>query len=225
MHIHTSPTGVKYKIHDRVDVLYKAIQEQACFDPHMIDISIEHLITRPGVVVDVGANIGAYCLEIAVRFPECKIYAFDPVVPTSKELEGNIALNGFTNIESYRIGLGNKECEIEAEDPDVTGSYGCVTLTNKVRHILCQKTAIYKIRTLDSFNLSDVSLIKIDVEGMELEVIEGAVDTINRCSPMLIFEAWGTDGFAEHRTKVMQFVESLGYSLTVMNDDIIAVKQ
>jgi len=225
MHIHTSRTGVKYKIHDRVDVLYKAIQEQACFDPHMIDISIEHLITRPGVVVDVGANIGAYCLEIAVRFPECKIYAFDPVVPTSKELEGNIALNGFTNIESYRIGLGNKECEIEAEDPDVTESYGCVTLTNKVRHILCQKTAIYKIRTLDSFNLSDVSLIKIDVEGMELEVIEGAVDTINRCSPMLIFEAWGTDGFAEHRTKVMQFVESLGYSLTVMNDDIIAVKQ
>jgi FkbM family methyltransferase len=205
--------------------LYKAIQEQACFDPHMIDISIEHLITRPGVVVDVGANIGAYCLEIAVRFPECKIYAFDPVVPTSKELEGNIALNGFTNIESYRIGLGNKECEIEAEDPDVTGSYGCVTLTNKVQHILCQKTAIYKIRTLDSFNLSDVSLIKIDVEGMELEVIEGAVDTINRCSPMLIFEAWGTDWFAEHRTKVMQFVESLGYSLTVMNDDIIAVKQ
>jgi FkbM family methyltransferase len=225
MHIHTSPTGVKYKIHDRVDVLYQAIQEQACFDPHMIDISIEHLITRPGVVVDVGANIGAYCLEIAVRFPECKIYAFDPVVPTSKELEGNIALNGFTNIESYRIGLGNKECEIEAEDPDVTGSYGCVTLTNKVQHILCQKTAIYKIRTLDSFNLSDVSLIKIDVEGMELEVIEGAVDTINRCSPMLIFEAWRTDWFAEHRTKVMQFVESLGYSLTVMNDDIIAVKQ
>jgi hypothetical protein len=70
-----------------------------------------------------------------------------------------------------------------------------------------------------------VSLIKIDVEGMELEVIEGAVDTINRCSPMLIFEAWDTDWFAVHRTKVMQFVESLGYSLTVMNDDIIAIKK
>ena len=228
MYIYTSPTGVKYKINDRSEPIYEVIQVQDYFESKLTHISIEHLTNRPGVIVDAGANIGTYCLELAIKFPDCKIYAFDPVVPTYAELEENIRLNGFTNIESYRIGLGNKECELESEDPDTKGSYGCISLLDKIHQIRGDtdfpKTAMYQIRTLDSFNLSDVSLIKIDVEGMELEVIEGALDTINRCSPMLIFEAWNLDWFAEHRIKLMKFVESLGYSLTAVADDFVAVK-
>ena len=183
---------------------------------------------NPTLIIDGGANVGDYSVMANQIMPDCKIYAFDPVVPTYAELEENIRLNGFTNIESYRIGLGDKECELESEDPNTKGSYGCISLLDKIHQIRGDtdfpKTAIYQIRTLDSFNLSDVSLIKIDVEGMELEVIEGALDTINRCSPMLIFEAWNLDWFAEHRIKLMKFVESLGYSLTAVADDFVAIK-
>ena len=123
MYIYTSPAGVKYKINDRSEPIYEVIQVQDYFESKLTHISIEHLTNRPGVIVDAGANIGTYCLELAIKFPDCKIYAFDPVVPTYAELEENIRLNGFTNIESYRIGLGNKECELESEDPDTAGSY------------------------------------------------------------------------------------------------------
>ena len=232
MTIFTSPTGVKYQINDRQDIIYEVLQQYGYFETELIELSIEHLTKRPGVIVDVGANIGTYCLEIANKFPECKIYAFDPVLPTYEELQANIALNGFTNIEIYRVGLGDVECELEAEDPNRSGSYGPVTLLSEINKIRGDiqipdtsiDSAVYKVRTLDSFNLENVSLIKIDVEGMELEVIKGAVDTISRCSPMLISEAWNLPWFQEHRTKLMQFVENLGYTLTVFNDDIIAVK-
>ena len=229
MTLFTSPTGVKYQINDRQDIIYEVLQQYGYFETELIQLSIEHLTKFPGVIVDVGANIGTYCLELAVKFPECKIYAFDPIIPTYEELQANIALNGFTNIEAYRLGLGDKECELEAEDPDRSGSYGGLTLLTEIDRIrgghgFFNNTAVYQIKTLDSFNLSDVSLIKIDVEGMEFEVIQGAVETINRCSPMILFEAWDRDWFAEHRSKLMRFTESLGYNLIVMNDNIIAVK-
>jgi FkbM family methyltransferase len=228
MSVFTSPTGVKYQINDRQDIIYEVLQQYGYFETELIQLSIEHLTRFPGVIVDVGANIGTYCLELAIRFPECQIYAFDPVLPTYEELQANIALNGFTNIETHRVGLGDVECELEAEDPDRSGSYGSLTLLTEIDRIRggigFLDTAVYQVRTLDSFNLDNVSLIKIDVEGMELKVIKGSLETISRCSPMLIFEAWNLDWYAEQRIKLIQFVEDLGYTLTPVADDFVAVK-
>jgi len=228
MTIFTSPTGVKYKINDREDIIYEVLQKYGYFETELIEISLEYLDKHPGTIVDVGANIGTYCLELAVKFPEYKIYAFDPIVPTYEELTTNISLNGFTNIEAYQVALGDREYELQAEDPNRSGAYGGITLLEEIEKIRGGvgffNTISYNVRTLDSFNLENVSLIKIDVEGMELDVIAGSVDTITRCSPMLIFEAWDRDWFAEHRAKLINFVDSLGYSMNIIGDNIVAVK-
>jgi FlaA1/EpsC-like NDP-sugar epimerase len=78
-----------------------------------------------------------------------------------------------------------------------TGSWG-QTLTR----LMLEK------RTIDSFDLNNVSLIKIDVEGMELKVLSGAVDTLQRCQPVVLFEHHKTD-----RTKAENLLQEVGYRI------------
>jgi FkbM family methyltransferase len=205
------------------------LQEHGFFDSHNINAAINHLKDNPGIVLDIGANIGTFCCEIASRFPNYTIHAFEPVSLTFSELEKNIELNDFKNIVPHNIGISNKVGVVEGQTAHSEGPFGCITLSEQVEklrsdNVIHNKTS-YKVATLDSFNFEDVSLIKIDVEGMEYEVFLGAVDTIKKCRPVIIFEAWNRDWFAEKRKELLEFVEGLGYKITPMGDDNIATPE
>ncbi len=65
---------------------------------------------------------------------------------------------------------------------------------------------------LSDFAISNVGLVKIDVEGNELGVWEGMVDFLRRNEwPPVIFEAWGQEWFAERKAKLLEYVAKLGY--------------
>lgn len=79
---------------------------------------------------------------------------------------------------------------------------------------------VVEVKTLDSFNLNDVDLIKIDVEGHEKRVLVGSLDTISRCKPILLIEI-------EQRhidydiNEIFSFIENLGYQgFFLMNGEI-----
>ena len=229
MSVFVSPTGAKFNITDRRDIILDVLQEQGYFETDLIEHASTHLSQHPGTVVDAGANIGTFCVEMANRFPNCHFHAFDPVDLSIRELEENVALNGLTNIETHLVGLSDVAGEVLGEVPNFGDSLGHISLSESADMLrrggpLEFPRILYNVVTLDSFDLDNVTLIKADVEGMEYEVFAGAVETINRCSPMLIFEAWDTDWFAEPRTKLLNFVTSLGYTLTVLGDNVIATK-
>lgn len=225
-----SPTGTKYSLKDRQDVIYEVLQQTGYFEMQLVNMSIDHLLNNPNTtVIDVGANIGTYCLEIAQAFPDLPIYAFEPLVGAYNELIENIQLNQFTNILPRKLALGAVSGSIEGEVPRDDQAYGHISLSKEANIARgtdydCDKT-IYAVSALDDFNFENVSLIKIDVEGMELEVLQGAVDTLERCSPMIMFEAWDRDWYAKQRTELLEFVQSIGYTnLLIMGENIIATK-
>ena len=227
MKIFVSPTNTKFIINDRSDVIYDVLQEKSFFDAHNIQAAINHLKDNTGIVLDIGANIGTFCCEIASIFPSYTIHAFEPVSLTFSELEENIKLNNFKNIVTHNIGISDNSGVVEGQTPKIKGPAGHITLSEQVEklrsgNVIHNKTS-YKVATLDSFNFEDVSLIKIDVEGMEYEVFLGAVDTIKKCRPVIIFEAWNRDWFYEKRKKLLEFVQSLDYTITPMGDDNIAI--
>ena len=227
MKIFVSPTNTKFIINDRSDVIYDVLQEKSFFDAHNIQAAINHLKDNTGIVLDIGANIGTFCCEIASIFPSYTIHAFEPVSLTFSELEENIKLNNFKNIATHNIGISDNSGVVEGQTPKIKGPAGHITLSEQVEklrsgNVIHNKTS-YKVATLDSFNFEDVSLIKIDVEGMEYEVFLGAVDTIKKCRPVIIFEAWNRDWFYEKRKKLLEFVQSLDYTITPMGDDNIAI--
>ncbi|ARM77136.1 hypothetical protein B6F84_08945 [Acidianus manzaensis] len=123
------------------------------------------------VFVDVGAYIGAYTLRAAKN--KCTVYSFEPNPNSFKILSLNVHDNKFDNVKLYNVALGSKEGEVTIElDFDET-------------HV-SQSGYRVKILTLDSLKLSRIDLLKIDVEGLENEVLIGAENTLDRTNKVII---------------------------------------
>ena len=146
------------------------------------------------VVIDVGANYGDSAIWWAKIFGS-KVIAFEPLVHVFNALEENIKLND-VDVTAYNLALGNGE-EISGSSDGIMFSSG----------------GDIKIRSekLDHYSFERVDLLKIDVEGFELDVLLGAENTIRQFKPRIIIETHSK----ELRKKCHAFLSSLGYSLKV----------
>ncbi len=154
-------------------------------------------LRRGSVFYDVGANVGFFSL-LAARLagPEAKVLSFEPIKENVSKLSENVRRNQFDNVRIFPIALGaaNGERTFQLSESPTWGKFKGVAqeVPNKyVRDITVQ------VRRLDDLvsaeNLPPPEFIKIDVEGAELEVIEGARDTLVRYGPTLMIELHGTN--------------------------------
>lgn len=149
---------------------------------------------RPGdTVVDAGANIGTHTIAFAALVGEAgAVIAFEPQRFSFQLLCGNAALNCLTNVECRRQGLGEsiRKAGIPRLSPRETWNFAAVAIGGD------HEADEVEIVTLDSLGLKSCRLIKIDVEGMEPEVIRGARATIEAHRPVLFVECNTRDGAA-----------------------------
>ena len=145
---------------------------------------------NPGdTVLDIGANVGAVSLAINKEVPAVgNIFAFEPLLPTFKRLKHNLSLNDNPQkIRAFNIGLSNEAGDFDfylpgtdeaaSMQPNLDEYYmqesvdGIYTGKKKLDKFTC------KVDTLDAFvsanNIAKVDIIKIDVEGNELNVLSG----------------------------------------------------
>ncbi len=128
----------------------------------------------PGkVFVDVGANVGAYSLRALSR--GTKVYPFEPNPENVKLLKRNAEINHLT-IEVQECALGSSEGTANLSQNGATS------------RISDMKGVTVPVRTLDSLDLQQADLLKVDVEGHELEVFRGARKTLARCHPDIMVE-------------------------------------
>ena len=110
------------------------------------------------------------------------------------------------NFELFRFGLGDKaiNCFV-GNDTWAIEKFGYAAFNAKV---VKDKNGNEKIRTLDSFNLSNISFIKIDVEGYELNLLKGAYETIKRDKPVIFIEKTLTNN-----NDLINFLNDLEYDV------------
>jgi FkbM family methyltransferase len=154
----------------------------------------EHIYRRgfEGLAVDVGASIGNHSLWFAAVCG-LRVIAVEPL--DHVRLAKNVALNPELDIEVWPYGLGDRL---------YTG-----TVTGAPAHVIGDSFPAggVRIRRLDDHKLPKVSLLKIDVEGMEPHVLRGGEQTIRRDRPVIYAEA--VDAAAH--TAVAEILEPLGY--------------
>jgi FkbM family methyltransferase len=148
--------------------------------------------------VDVGANFGTFALGLARALgPNGKVHAFEPQRIIYNLLVGSVALNSLTNVYCYNVALGNTEGQVEIPQFDYNQpmNFGSVEFTpdqieplHQIRGHDPAKSEFVPLKTIDSFNFPKLNIMKVDTEGMELEVLQGAVQTIRRCRPLLYVE-------------------------------------
>lgn len=148
-------------------------------------------LARPGdIVVDAGANIGALSLPMARRVgPGGWVLAAEPQRLVHQMLCANIAVNGLANVVAHWCGLGAAAdvAVVPALDYGRENNYGGVALRAGG---VGERVPVVSI---DSLDLPGCALIKVDVEGMELDVLRGAADTIRTHRPRLFVENNGTE--------------------------------
>ena len=164
--------------------------------------AFRHFI-RPGMsVADVGANIGAHTLVFSELVGATgRVLAFEPQRMIFQMLCANAAINARDNIYAYQCAIGAERGEImlHSLDHDVEQNFGGIEL-----QMMAGGNERVEIRPLTE----TCDFIKIDVEGMEYEVLCGAEEMIRKCQPVLFVE----NEKEEKAQRLIDKVRSLGYT-------------
>jgi FkbM family methyltransferase len=149
------------------------------------EVELFRSVLRPGdVALDIGANLGAHTIPIArLVGPTGFVFAFEPQRILFHILCGNVALNELINVKAFPLALAREPGQTRVMPLDYAGpnNFGGVSLGG------AQGEAV-PVATLDQIGLPKARFIKIDVEGMELEVLLGAKATLARDRPILYVE-------------------------------------
>lgn len=132
-------------------------------------------------VLDIGANIGSHTLYFHKVLGAEKVYSFEPIGSTFAILKKNIELNKLENgtiLENVGVGANRGRAVIRAQEKN---NRGMTSLSS-------DENGEIEIRSIDSYRIEKVSLMKIDTEGFEVEVLQGAKETIQCCRPVIIVE-------------------------------------
>lgn len=157
---------------------HQVVDGRWAYQYHKLEAALTHIpATRRRVAVDVGGNLGLWSFHLAKQFDH--VHAFEPMPAYAELFAANVSP---TNVTLHKCALGAAAGGVRLDcPPDQTGN----------THIV--GAGDIPLRTLDSFGLDDVDLIKIDVEGYELPVVKGAEETLLRCQPWLVVEQKGND--------------------------------
>ena len=167
-------------------------------------------VVRPGMaVVEVGANIGAHTVPLARLCAPGPLLAFEPQQRVYQLLCANLAVNGVENVLAYPDACGAVEdtAAIRRLDFAEHRNVGAASVQALDGADIHRSHHTVRILPLDSFNLPACDFIKVDVEGMEVSVIEGAAETIRRCRPILYVE----NDRPIHQLALIATIDALGY--------------
>lgn len=161
---------------------------------------------QKGCILDIGANIGNHTLFF---FFECGIdhaYCFEPVLSTYKILQKNISINNLndrTTLINAAVGAHEGLAAVSHYDDTNIGS----------TQISLNESGSIPVKSIDSMNIKEhINLIKIDVEGFEVSVIEGCLKTIERDKPYIMIEIQ-----QENLDHIIGLLSKIGYKYHQLN--------
>ena len=169
-------------------------------------------------IVDVGAQSGLYTL-FSKYLPNSTFYAFEPFPDSFRLLNDNIKLNEITNVKTFELGLSNEKKETSFS---VCVSHnGLHTISDTPLRFTADdtKTISINVDTIDNlFYEKDIPVhfIKIDTEGWEYFVLQGAIKTIQKYKPIIQME-WFKDNMEQCKIterEMHEFLISIGYHIT-----------
>lgn len=203
---------------------YMVVDGKVAYQGHKWKAALELLPKdRRHVYVDIGAHAGLWAAFLAKEFEHT--VAFEPVPLHADLFELNVDMAAVT---LHRCALGAAPGMVSIETAaDETGSAHVAARDDGDRRNGQGELLTYKsipMCTLDSFGLREIDLIKIDVEGYERPVVEGARETLLRCKPMVVVEQKGNGerGYGHEHNAAYRLLVELGMKdLRVISGDHI----
>lgn len=177
--------------------------------------------------VDCGANIGTVTVSMATAcYGWGQVLAFEPQERVFYALAGNIALNNCLNARALYAAVGSADGELQVPVVDYLrpASFGSLEMRRREQTedigqpIRYDQTRPVRIVRLDSLHLGRVDLLKIDVEGMEFDVLAGADATIRERHPVMLIEHIKVDA-----NQLVDLLREWGYEVLPAGVNVLAV--
>jgi FkbM family methyltransferase len=187
-----------------IDGLVKFNYKLAPFIPssRILPLDLKRANIYPNTIFDVGANIGQTANYFIDHFPKAEIYCFEPVKATYAELVSNI---NHSKIRSFNEGLG---ATIQNPTIHKNNSTGSSSLKTDDGRFL--ETEVVQINTGENFcsqnQIRDIDLLKMDVEGYELEVLKGFGPML-KTNVKMIYSEVGFDKHDLYKTYISDLLE------------------
>jgi len=203
------------KLFARYEMTERTIMDLWESDPDAL--YIEPLVGSNAVVLDVGANLGTFCYAVQRTRQPVHLVAFEPIPILAKRLRElfkdvavlEVALSDVTAIRKFCIPY------IEGRRCNSRGSLASMVDSDIYREISVQSDLLDNV--YPPLGLQTLDLVKIDVEGHELEVVKGGERTLQRHRPLLLVEIEQRHHGRESIASVWNVINSLGYTGFFMN--------
>lgn len=233
--LYTNNNDIKYALFEVNEVISDEIRKNGCWNYPALEIADKVLASAPSGsrVIDVGAGLGSFSIPLAIKYANKHIFSsFEPIHPLFLQLCTNTLLNNLSNIKTYNVALSNFNDVVDAPilEVDTCGNHGSYSFNmdiNKLRNMSPSLiTDVYEFRSLDSYRFANVGLIKLSAPGMELDVLNGANDTVsNNNHPPIVFEAWSNDWYKYQKEAILEFFKKHAYEhYCFMGEHIMAFK-
>jgi FkbM family methyltransferase len=186
------------------------IPEQARSSPEWPMVRfLRDLLGHGRIFVDVGAYLGGYTIGLAPEFE--RVLAFEPARLSFRWLKRNVALNNYEHVACHNVALGNAA---DARPLHVLSGDGYLnTLIPPVDSSApALESYAVPVQPLDSYNLCEVDLIKIDAPGFEKAVLSGAQETIRQTRPVILIDVQEN----EARSALQAMLSEMAYSCDFM---------
>ncbi|NDG31149.1 FkbM family methyltransferase [bacterium] len=183
-------------------------------------------ITNP-IVFDVGANIGTISIWLSKILKLGHIYSFEPQRQIFYQLAGNVALNNLYNIDVFNYAVGSTNTFIRVKEPNYfnNNDFGTFSLIEE-KVPVTEKDLIVPCITLDYFvetyRIPRVDLLKIDVEGMDLDVLKGSVNILEHFAPAVFVEHF--DNRKSQLEELQSFLREFNYSFDLRKNNLLCLK-
>lgn len=212
---------LKYALFPNDNAVTSSIIQGWQYEWYMFDFLNRNQIDCEGkTIIDVGANNGNFAVDFSHLVGDSgKVYSFEPQRIIFYQLCANVFLNGLDNVYCHNVAIGDGfDGYVNMDIPDYHNkgdvNFGDVRVSDSGEKV--------EQRSLDSYTFDDVVFIKIDVQGYESVVIDGAEETIKKHRPYLFVE------FEDHLLKeqgsseleLQAKIEALGYVVLPFQEDV-----
>jgi FkbM family methyltransferase len=184
---------------------------------------LETVIAKTSTCMDIGANVGYFSLLMGRHSPQGKVYAFEPIPLNAALLRASIELNGFDNIEVIESAVGAADGEVTFSQ-SIDSAYSSMRDTERKP---VERSLNVSMTTLDTFirqrSIPSVDVLKIDVEGAEGLVVDGAKSLLGDPTrkPRLVFMELYEPNLAPFKTRASTIIDTMhgfGYTAFFVND-------